>query len=91
MTSGVNTPPSSMNSWSDSRALSTSSNDPGTCFTLTASSGGRSYRSLSMGSGGSILFFTPSSPARSIAANARYGLHDGSGERNSRRLAVAFL
>src|SRR5437588_10213762 len=41
-----------------------------------------------MGSGGSILFYTPSSPAWSIAANARYGLHDGSGDRNSTRLAA---
>ena len=29
----------------------------------------------------------PSRPAIIIAANARYGLHDGSGERNSMRLA----
>ena len=35
----------------------------------------------------SILFWMPSRPAISIAANARYGLHDGSGQRNSIRLA----
>src|SRR5207248_3614067 len=29
----------------------------------------------------------PASPAASIAANARYGLHAGSGERNSMRVA----
>ena len=29
----------------------------------------------------------PSSPARSIAANARYGLHDGSGIRSSMRVS----
>ena len=40
-----------------------------------------------MGSGGSILFFTPSRPAISIAAKAMYGLHDGSGDRNSTRFA----
>ena len=44
-----------------------------------------------MGSGGSILFFTPSSPAISMAQNARYGLHVGSGVRNSRRLAAGVL
>src|SRR5947207_11739214 len=53
-----------------------------------ASSGGRSYRSLSIGSGGSILFLIPSRPAMSIAGNARYGLHDGSGDRNSMRFAT---
>src|SRR5579864_5155206 len=43
--------------------------------------------SLSSGSPGSILLSTPSRPAISIAANARYGLHDGSGGRNSTRFA----
>src|SRR5712692_3248808 len=43
--------------------------------------------SLSSGSPGSTRFSIPSSPAISIAANARYGLHDGSGERNSSRFA----
>src|SRR5512142_179767 len=56
-----------------------------------ASSGGSSYRSLSIGSGGSILFLMPSRPAISIAAKARYGLQDGSGTRNSTRLALAFV
>ena len=55
-----------------------------------ASSGGSSYRSLSTGSCGSILFLMPSMPAISIAGNARYGLADGSGTRNSRRLALGF-
>src|SRR6267154_1155423 len=44
--------------------------------------------SLSSGSPGSIRFSMPSSPAISIAAKARYGLQDGSGERNSSRLAL---
>src|SRR4029077_19233632 len=44
--------------------------------------------SLSSGSPGSILLSTPSSPAITIAANARYGLDDGSGGRNSTRLAL---
>src|SRR5690348_6403410 len=44
--------------------------------------------SLSSGWPGSILFSTPSSPAMSIAENARYGLHDGSGGRNSTRFAL---
>ncbi|CAB4713541.1 unannotated protein [freshwater metagenome] len=32
----------------------------------------------------------PSSPAINIAANAKYGLEDGSGQRNSMRLAFGF-
>src|SRR3954470_1015770 len=43
--------------------------------------------SLSSGSPGWIRFSPPSSPASIIAANARYGLHDGSGVRNSIRFA----
>src|SRR5437764_14741960 len=43
--------------------------------------------SLSSGSPGSVRFWIPSSPAISMAAKAREGLHDGSGERNSRRFA----
>ena len=46
---------------------------------------------MSTGSGGSILFLIPSMPAISIAANARYGLQDGSGTRNSTRLAFGFV
>ena len=34
--------------------------------------------------------FTPSSPAISMAANEMYGLHIGSGDRNSRRRAAGF-
>src|SRR5690606_19119338 len=36
-----------------------------------------------VGSPGSILFFIPSSPALSIKAKARYGLHAGSGHLSS--------
>src|SRR3954452_23029066 len=54
------------------------------------SSGGSSYRSLSIGSGGSIRLRMPSMPAIIIAENARYGLLDGSGTRNSMRLAFGF-
>src|ERR671936_2083510 len=43
--------------------------------------------SLSSGSPGSMRFSMPSRPAISMAANARYGLQLGSGERNSMRLA----
>src|SRR5438034_10572364 len=43
-----------------------------------------------MGCCGSILFLMPSRPAISIAEKARYGLHDGSGTRNSIRLAFGF-
>ena len=52
------------------------------------SSGGSSYRSLSTGASGSILFLMPSIPAISMAAMARYGLQEGSGTRNSMRLAL---
>src|SRR5215471_17017815 len=44
--------------------------------------------SLSSGWPGSILFSMPSSPAISIAENARYGLQLGSGGRNSTRFAL---
>src|SRR5262245_35217577 len=43
--------------------------------------------SLSIGSPGWILFCTPSRPAISIAANARYGFAVGSGKRTSTRRA----
>src|SRR3989304_406684 len=43
--------------------------------------------SLSSGSPGWILFWTPSSPAMSIAAKAMYPLQDGAGVRNSSRFA----
>src|SRR5271166_5828518 len=43
--------------------------------------------SLSSGCPGSILLSMPSSPAISMAENARYGLQLGSGGRNSTRLA----
>ena len=41
------------------------------------------------GASGASSYFpsTPASPAASIDANARYGLHAGSGERNSMRVA----
>ncbi len=44
--------------------------------------------SLSRGSPGSILFRIPSRPAIIIAEKPRYGLQDGSGGRNSTRLAL---
>src|ERR687887_2117444 len=43
---------------------------------------------LFTGGPGSIFLSTPSRPARSITANARYGLHDGSGIRSSMRVPV---
>ncbi len=45
---------------------------------------------MSTGSAGSIRFLMPSRPAISIAENARYGFDDGSGTRNSIRLAFGF-
>ena len=91
ITSWVKTPPSSSHWWSALEVSSTCSSEPGTCLTIAFSSGGRSYRSLSMGSGGSILFLMPSRPAISIALNARYGLQVGSGVRNSSRLAAGLF
>src|ERR1700730_16414714 len=44
--------------------------------------------SLSSGSPGWMRFSMASRPASIIAENARYGLHDGSGVRNSMRLAL---
>ena len=52
-----------------------------------ASSGSRSYRSLSAGSPGWILFWIPSSPAIIMAAKAKYGLALESGKRTSMRRA----
>src|SRR5690349_5941045 len=46
--------------------------------------------SLSSGSPGSSLFWIPSIAAIVIALNARYGLHDESGQRNSTRLVLGF-
>src|SRR5436190_20462292 len=56
-----------------------------------ASSGERSYRFLSMGSPGWILFCTPSRPADIIAVNARYGFAVGSGKRTSIRRAFGLV
>src|SRR6476660_7834184 len=91
MRSDVKTPPTLRKSWSASSASSAASSELGTCGTFASSSGGRSYRSLSTGGGGSMRLLMPSSPACSIAENARYGLHDGSGQRNSRRFAVGLF
>src|SRR5258705_10176065 len=41
---------------------------------------------LLTGGPGSVCFSMPSRPARRITANARYGLQDGSGIRNSTRV-----
>src|SRR5215203_4579539 len=38
-----------------------------------------------------MRFWMPSSPAISNAENARYGLHDGSGQRNSMRFALGLF
>ena len=90
ISSGVNTPPASRNSWSAARASSESRSEFGTWGMFLASSGGSSYRSLSTGSCGSMRFLMPSSPAIICAAKARYGLPEASGARNSMRLAFGF-
>ena len=46
------------------------------------------YTFLSIGFPGSILFLIPSSPAATIAENARYGFADGSGALNSIRFVL---
>ena len=84
----MKTSPLSRKSWSFSSASSTSASDPGVFFTLALSAPCSSYRSLSIGFGGSVFFLMPSSPAISSAANTRYGFDDGSGARNSRRFAL---
>src|SRR3954454_13319933 len=38
-----------------------------------------------------MRFWMPSRPAINIAENARYGLHDGSGQRNSSRFAFGLF
>src|SRR6266850_7294771 len=91
ITSLVNTSPLSKNSWSFSKASSAWSNDPGMDFTLAASSGSNSYKFLSIGLGGSILFLIPSSPAISMAGKAKYGLALGSGVLNSSLLAFSLV
>src|SRR5207253_3741676 len=65
------------------------SSEAHTCGTFAASSGGRWYMSLSTGSPGWILFCTPSRPAISIAAKARYAFAVGSGKRTSTRRPFA--
>src|SRR3989304_4825278 len=91
ITSLVNTSPRSKKSWSFSKASSAWSNDPGIDFTLAASSGSNSYKFLSIGLGGSILFLIPSSPAISIAGKAKYGLHLGSGGLDSHHLVFSLV
>jgi hypothetical protein len=51
----------------------------------------RSYKFLSIGLGGSILFLIPSIPAIIIAGNAKHGLQLGSGVRNSSLLAFSLV
>src|SRR5665647_1958437 len=86
-----NTPPRVRNSWSFSRCSSAISSEEHTFGTFFACDGGRSYRFLSMGSPGWILFCTPSRPAIIIAAKARYGLAVGSGQRTSTRRPLGLI
>src|SRR6476660_7415186 len=85
MKSLLNTSPLSRKLWSASRHSSACRKLPHTVGTSDSSSGSRSYRFLSIGSPGWILFWTPSRPAISIAAKPRYGLQVGSGKRTSMR------
>src|ERR1700709_678854 len=87
----LNTPPSNRKSWSAARAPNASRKLPHTVGMSFSSSGGKSYRSLSIGSPGWILFLMPSSAAMVIAENDRYGLQPGSGKRTSTRLAFGLV
>jgi hypothetical protein len=78
-----NTPPLSKNSWSLLSSSSDSAKEAGVFGTFARTSGGSLYMFVSNGSPGFIFFSTPSSPAISIAANAKYGLQDGSGNLTS--------
>src|SRR4030065_633148 len=79
MTSCVKTSPLRRKAWSALRASSASSRETAAEGMVFNSSGDRPYMSLSSGSPGCILFCMPSSPDISMAAKARYPLHDGSG------------
>ena len=59
----MKTPPTFKNALSPSSASSAASSELGTCGTFASSSGGRSYRSLSTGGGGSVRLLMPSRPA----------------------------
>src|SRR3569832_1196491 len=85
----VNTPPRVRNSRSLSSSSSAISRLWQTFGIFASSSGGRSYRSLSDGSPGWILFWMPSRPAIISAAKHRYGLAVGSGKRVSMRRAFS--
>src|ERR1700733_5069668 len=88
MKSSENTPPRVRNSRSlssDSNACSRLEQTEGI---LVSSSGGKSYRFLSAGSPGWILFWIPSRPAIIIAVKAKYGLALESGKRTSMRRAL---
>src|SRR5262245_49712686 len=87
MTSGGKTSPLSSQALDFSRLASPIARAPGMCLIFFASAAGSSERSLSTGLPGSVLFAAPSRPAIAHAANERYGLHVGSGVRNSIRLA----
>src|SRR5215831_17965340 len=89
--SSLKTPPFVRKARSLSRYDNASSSDAHGCGTSFASSGERSYRFLSIGSPGLILFCTPSRPAIIIAVNARYGLVVGSGKRTSMRRALGLF
>src|SRR3979411_337373 len=89
--SSENTPPLVRNSRSLFIWSIAISSEEHTFCTFFACAGGRSYRFLSMGSPGWILFCTPSSPAISSAAKQRYGLVVGSGNRTSTRRPLGLL
>ena len=89
--SSVITPPWVKNSRSASSASSACSKELATVGIAAASSGGKSYRSLSAASPGWILFLIPSRPAINNAVNARYGLAVGSGKRTSIRRARSLV
>src|SRR3954463_2526474 len=86
----VNTPPLVRNERPLSRYSSAWSRLWHTVGIFASSSGGRWYRSFVAASPGWILFSTPSRPAISMAAKARYGFISGARERHSMRRPFGF-
>src|SRR5438132_8498635 len=73
-------------SWRRSRRASASEAGSWPSWWRARRSGSKAYRFSSTGGGSGSFCRTPARPAWSMAANARYGLHEGSGARNSTRI-----
>ena len=87
----MNTPPCVKNSKSTANASNASLNELATAGISFNSSGGKSYKFLSIASPGWILLMTPSRPAINSAAKHKYGFASGSGKRASTRVAFGLV